>query len=116
MSEYTIAEWMRVGPQIVAAGPYKSDGSRVTVNITNRHPCYFDDALSPDGAWGWQYGYRWLDPSLECSSWTLPRDVFLRLPQCPCETWTVGTMPRWNTEAEAISAMNTAAYEWAVAN
>jgi hypothetical protein len=102
----TIEEWMTDGPMLVAEGA-------ATVQISDREPFHCVDPITPDGAWGWMYGWRWLSEFPEESRHTLPQKVYLRLPACPFKIVHPGTAPRWATKDEAMSVMNQAAFDWA---
>lgn len=104
MLEITLPDWMARGFQLVERGEVES------VRIMDRRPM-----LVPEGGFGWQYGWRWLDGSFH----TLPEAVFRRLPDCPYPEVVKkrlaghGIMPRWPTEVEALQALDQAAFAWA---
>jgi hypothetical protein len=111
----TIGEWMRTGPQSVA------DGATAVV-ITDRSPFPTDDRITPEGAYGWQYGWRWLaeEEDVPCSRWTIPEAVYMHLPPTPypevekTRKKGYGLMIRYPVREEAKAALDGAAFAWAV--
>ena len=109
----TMKDWMGNGYRIMTEGVE-------AVRIMGRRPTRVSDDLSPGGEFGWQRGDQWLDDTAVASS-TLPRPIFRHLPQCPnagarrLQQEGNEVMPRWPTEAEALSALDWAAWTWAVA-
>jgi hypothetical protein len=109
MVKCTMREWFESAQLHIASGA-------TAVEITDREPEHADDFLTPRGAWGWRYGYLWLD---EYMPGCIPEWIFVRLP--PSHYKTVqdvrneggGAMPRWQFPWDAKAALNLAAFEWA---
>lgn len=106
-----IARWMAEGPTLVATGVD-------AVEISDRTPDADRDPHSPEGAFFWYYGWRWLS-DLDCSAWTLPESIFRHLPDCPYPLVVAfraagrGIAPRWPTPDGAREALSAAAMAWA---
>lgn len=87
--------------------------------ITDRHPTVIKDRVTPNGAYGWRFGWRWLGdlttedsiPDFRC---TIPEKIFRLLPKHPYFrlTGNCGIAPRWDTEREAIAALHMACTIW----
>ncbi len=87
---YTISEWLSIGKSQVACGVTEPI-------ITDRSP------LLDNGSYTWEYGWRWLEPSLECVRYTLPTALrgFV-----PGSNW-------FSTPEAAQAALNQGAFAWA---
>lgn len=77
------------------------------MRMEGKSPLLVIDRITPEGGYGWQYGWRHLDQTMECWRYTLPEVVFRALPKCPYQTED-GITPRWPTEQEAINALTEA--------
>lgn len=108
----TIAGWLHIGRTLVFTGVD-------SVEIIDRSPLHDTDRLSPEGAYFWQYGWRWLAPDEPCSAWTLPQAIFQSLPPCPHDEVESerreghGVCPRWPTAEAATQALQAACLAWA---
>jgi hypothetical protein len=84
------------------------------VRLTDRGPDFIDDPLSPDGGYGWMYGWQHTLSGAESYPSILPEKLFRLLPDCPVAEVAKerkagrGIMPRWPTAEAAHAALSAA--------
>jgi len=112
MLEMTMKDWMGQGYRLVSEGAG-------AVRIMGKRPTLVTDDLSPQGEYGWQRGDQWMGDDVVASS-VLPAPVFRHLKPCPNlqvrhhQQQGREVMPRWPTEGDALSALDYAAWLWAL--
>ncbi len=129
----TFSQWVYIGREMA-----RRHTRATAVSITDRTPLemqievrtgldlahvhYLGRRPSPrqiGTGYGWMYGWRWTDPTMECSRYTLSEEIFRALPSCPyaairrLRATGSGVAPRWPGSDAALAALNTAAWRWA---